>query len=303
MHGTSPFETSESEVAHHDPMRRIAVIHRRRESLHGSLNSVHIAHGASLSWLVSVVTAHEDVVVQPMVNHFRALKRDFVLRTDPAHRAPRARARVATDAPHDADVVGAHENSASAPTGDPAREGVEESEARDIVGVQILRSVREPAEGGRAGGPAGTVDDQEQLVCGQMHGEGELAGVSEREERTDDVLWVLHLRELAYLWGHATCAGFGAAAVGGLEAWAALDVDERVEVLPEELAAEIARKMEVACGKGVDHEEGVHVGVEEAVKGITTVSELLNYRASHGKGIGGHCNIYVRSQKKVLEPL
>jgi hypothetical protein len=86
-----------------------------------------------------------------------------------------------------------------------------------------------------------------------------------------------------------------AAAVGGLEPWAALDVDERVEVLPEELAAKIAREVDIAGGKGIYHEERVHVGVEEAVEGMTTVSELLDYRASDDKGIGGHCNLKSQS--------
>ena len=61
-------------------------------------------------------------------------------------------------------------------------------------------------------------------------------------------------------------------------------------MFPEELATEIAWEVDVAGSKGVDHEERVEVDVEEVVKGMATVSELLYYRASHIKGLGGHCN-------------
>ena len=130
---------------------------------------------------------------------------------------------------------------------------------------------------------------------GRLFGIGEPAGVSECQKLADNVLWVLLPLERAYLRRRAACprraAAAAAAAIGGeLEPWAALNVDERVEVLPEELAVKIARKMKVAGGKGVDHEEWVYVGVEQAVKGMATVGELLHYRASHVKGIGGHCN-------------
>jgi hypothetical protein len=146
-------------VAHHNPMRRIAVIPRRRESLHGSLNSIRIAQGAFHSFLVSVVPARKHVVFHPTVNHLRAPKRNVVLRTDPTHRAPRTGARVTTDTPHDADVVSVHEDSACAPAGQPARERVEQCEGRDVVWGQILGRVEEPAEGRRAGGPTRAVDD------------------------------------------------------------------------------------------------------------------------------------------------
>ena len=117
-------------------------------------------------------------------------------------------------------------------------------------------------------------------------GDGEPAGVSEREKRADDVFRVILPRERAHLRGCASCRG--AAAAGGLEPRPALGADDRVEVFPKELATEIAWEVDVAGGKGVDHEERVEVGVEEMVKGMATVSELLYYRASDIKGLRGH---------------
>jgi hypothetical protein len=283
--------TSEHKVTYHDSMSRIAFLPGRRQSLHGSLNGIGIAQGADLVCLVAAVITGVHVVEQTTADKLRAAKRDVVLRTDPTYRAPHAGARVPTDAPHDADVVSAHQDGAAAPAGQPARERVEQCERREVLGSQIRRRVREPAEGGRAGCPLGAVDDQEQLVCRrQWLGGGETAGVSQHEQRADDVLWVLLLREGAHLWGSAARPSRAAAAGGRLEPWAALDADERVEVLPEELAVEFLRKVDVTGGKGVDHEEGIHVGVEEAAKGLATVSELLHDRACHVKGIGGHCN-------------
>ena len=137
-------------------MSRIAFLPGSRQSLHGSLNGVGIAEGADL---VAAVITRVHVVEQPTADKLRAAERDVVLRTDPTYRAPRAGARVPTDAPHDVDVISAHQDGPGAPAGRPARERVEQCERRDVLRNQIRRGVREPAEGGSAGGPLDAFDD------------------------------------------------------------------------------------------------------------------------------------------------
>lgn len=293
--GTPPCEirnsTLQHKVARHSPISNIAFLHWRREFLDRSIDDAGIAQGPRRDHLsTAAVAARAHGVFQPTIEQLRT-QRDIVPRTKPAHRAPRAGARALADAPHDADVVGADLEGGGAPVGQPARERVEQHEGRDVVRGQVVRRVREPAEGGGTGGPVGAIDDQEQLVRGRPLGDGEPAGVSEREQRADDVLRVVLPRERAHLGRHAAHPRRGAAAAGGLEPRPALEADDRVEVFPEELPAEIAWKVDVAVGKGVDHEERVQVGGEEAVEErvvAATVSELLHDRASDVKGIGGH---------------
>ena len=289
-------------VAHHSPISTVPSLPQRRKFLHGSINDIGIAQGARSSTSTTVpIRARTRImmVFRPMIDQLRAAQRDVVQRTEPTDRAPRSGARMLrADAPHDADVVSAHVEGGAAPVGQPARERVEQRERGDVLGGgsggEVVRHVREPAEGGRAGGPVGGVDDQEQLVRGALlvlgDGEPGPAGVPEREERADDVFRVVRPREQAHLREYAARPSRGAAAAadaaGGLEPRPALGTDDRVEVFPEELPAEFAREVDVAGGKGVYHEEWVEVGVEEAVKGMASVSKLLHYRTSHVKGLG-----------------
>ncbi len=123
-----------------------------------------------------------------------------------------------------------------------------------------------------------------------LHGVGEPAGLLEGEQLADDVLRVVLPREDAHRRGLPARSCRGAVTAGILKPPPAMEADDRVQVFPEELTAEIGRKGDVAVGKGVDHEERIEIVVKEAVKGVSTVCELPHYRTSHVKCIGRHCN-------------
>src|SRR6266702_7116291 len=134
-----PNSTLQHQVSHHSPISSVVFLPLRRESLHGSINDVGIAQGPG--WddrSTTAIAARARVVFRPIINQLRAPERDVVLCTKPADGPPCSGARVPTDAPHDADVVGAYLDRAGAPVGQPARERVEQREGGDVLVGQVV---------------------------------------------------------------------------------------------------------------------------------------------------------------------
>jgi hypothetical protein len=229
------------------------------------------------------------VVQPPKIGPLRPQAHLVALAERPHHQ-PRT-SRLPIDAPQQSRVVRENLHDSTAAMRQHACEGIHHRERCKLVIVQISRLVTNGAHGS-LDYPSMFGHGDTQLVHGPTvgFGGGKAARLLEGTQPLGDAFRVfLLLNELGRNVGSIRARARLRACQFGAKSTPAFGVDDRVEVLPQELPAEVVWQGDITVRKGVNQKERVDPAGHEAPQIIGTGSERLDELAGGIVHPGRHC--------------